>query len=212
MLEYILDGGWIMLPLVVLSILSLAIIIDRWRVFVTATQNTEIVRKQVADCMDRDDLGGAIEVCQQTPSPLSAVALTGLNKYRQMLSKNRSLVEMEGVVSKLMEDYTPRALAVLEKRFNLLVLIASVSPLLGMTGTVTGMIKSFDKMAESAGLDPGAVSGGISEALLTTASGLIVAIPALIAYNIFTRRSEDYILIVEQMISDVVTFISDRSA
>ena len=91
-------------------------------------------------------------------------------------------------------------------------LIATVSPLLGMTGTVTGMIRSFDKFAESAGMDPGAVGGGISEALLTTATGLLVAMPALIAYNLFSRRVDDYILLVEQMISDVVTFISDRAA
>ena len=110
-------------------------------------------------------------------------------------------------VSKTMEDYAPRAMATLEKRFNLLVLVASVSPLFGMTGTVIGMIKSFDSLADA---NTTAVASGISVALLTTAAGLLVAIPAIIAYNLYSKRVDTYLLVVEQMISDVVGFISDQ--
>ena len=85
-----------------------------------------------------------------------------------------------------------------------------MAPLLGMTGTVTGMIKSFDKMAESAGLDPGAVAGGISEALITTATGLLIAIPAVVAYNLFSKRIEAYLLGVEEMVGEVIGYISER--
>ena len=82
---------------------------------------------------------------------------------------------------KSMEEYAPKALRPLENRLNLLVLVAAIAPLLGMTGTVTGMISSFDVMASSAGLDPGAVAGGIGEALITTAAGLIVAMPCAVS-------------------------------
>lgn len=209
MLEYLLEGGWIMAPLAFLSILSLAIIIDRWRAFVKAGEETARVRSRVIQSLDAKDLTGAIGACQSSPSPLAAVVLAGLDKYRKMLLHGHSIVEMENVVSKTMEDYAPRALAVLEKRFNLLVLVASVSPLLGITGTVVGMIMAFDNLSASG--NTGAVASGISQALLTTAGGLLVAMPAIIAYNLYSKRADNYMLIMEEMISDVVGFISDHS-
>ena len=209
MLEHLLEGGWIMAPLAFLSILSLAIIIDRWRAFVKAGDETDRVRRQVTAALDAGDLPGAIDVCQGSSSSLAAVMLAGLNKYRKMLLHGHSVVEMENVVSKTMEDYAPRALAVLEKRFNLLVLVASVAPLLGITGTVVGMIMAFDNLSASG--NTGAVASGISQALLTTAGGLLVAMPAIIAYNLFSRRADNYMLIMEEMISDIVSFISDQS-
>ena len=211
MLTYILDGGPIMWPLMLLSIIVVAVIIDRWRAFVHASEDTERVRKEASASLEKDDLPGAINVCEDATGPLAAVTLAGLDKYRRMLLRGRSVLEMETVVAKLMEDYAPRALAGLEKRLNVLMLIAGVAPLLGMTGTVTGMIKSFDKMAEMAGLDPSAVAGGISEALLTTAAGLIIAIPALVAYNLFSRRVESFTLTIEEMMHDVLGHISERA-
>ncbi len=176
MLEYILEGGWIMGVLAFLSIMSLAIIIDRWRAFVAADITTEQARRDVAASLEGEDLPGAIEACGKSPSPLAAVMLSGLNKYRKMLLKGHSVVEMENVVSKTMEDYAPRAMATLEKRFNLLVLVASVSPLFGMTGTVIGMIKSFDSLADA---NTTAVASWISEAPATTAVGPLAVLPAL---------------------------------
>jgi len=209
MLEYLLEGGWIMAPLALLSILSLAIIIDRWRAFVQAGDETDRLRKQMIDLLNGGDLTAAIGACQASPSPLAAVLLAGLDKYRRMLLHGHSVVEMENVVSKTMEDYAPRALAVLEKRFNLLALVAGVAPLLGITGTVVGMILAFDNLSASG--NTGAVASGISQALLTTAGGLLVAMPAIIAYNLYSTRVDRYMLIMEEMISDVIGFISDRN-
>jgi len=211
MLTYILDGGPIMWPLLLISVIIVALILDRWRAFVRAMEDTDRVRKEVTARLEADDLAGAIEACQNSSGPLAALTLAGLDKYRRMLLKNRSVLEMETVVAKLMEDYAPRALDGMEKRLNLLMLVAGVSPLLGMTGTVTGMIKSFDKMAEMAGLDTTAVAGGISEALLTTAAGLIIAIPALVAYNLFTRRVDSFTLQMEEMMHTVLGHISERA-
>ena len=101
-----------------------------------------------------------------------------------------------------MEDYAPKAMSVLEKRLGMMVLIASISPLIGMCGTVTGMINSFSVMAEAAGLDAGAVAGGISEALITTAAGLIIAIPGVVAYNMFQKKVEDWNVQLEAAIAD----------
>ncbi len=209
MLTYLLDGGPIMLPLLLLSILTLAIIIDRVRAFRAAGDDFDTLRMEVNQKLMDEELDGAITRTEQEDGPVAACLLVGLQRYRKMRSRKRSPEEMETAVSKTMEDYAPKAISGLEKRLNLLVLIASVSPLLGMTGTVTGMIKSFDKMAASAGLDPAAVSGGIAEALITTAAGLIVAIPAVVAYNLFSRRVEEYNIAIEECVTDVVTCISE---
>ena len=108
-----------------------------------------------------------------------------------------------------MEDYAPKAIHGLEKRLNAMILISGISPLIGMTGTVTGMIRSFNVMAAAAGLDAGAVAGGISEALITTAAGLIIAIPAVVAYNYFTSRIEVYNMAIEAGITDIAEAIEE---
>ena len=85
-------------------------------------------------------------------------------------------------------------------------MIAAVAPLLGMTGTVTGMISSFGSM--SSGLDASQVSTGISEALVTTAAGLIVAIPAVVAYNIFAKKVDHVVLEIEQTATELIDYIT----
>lgn len=210
MLIYILDGGPLMWPLLLLSVLSLAIIIDRVRAFRAAGSDFDDLRREVNQHLLDEKLDEAIARVERADGPVAACLLVGLQRYRKMRERGRAPEEMETAVSKMMEDFAPKAVSGLEKRLNLLVLIASVSPLLGMTGTVTGMIKSFDTMRETAGLDPGAVAGGISEALITTASGLIIAIPAVVAYNIFSRRVEEYNIAIEECVTDMVTTISEH--
>jgi biopolymer transport protein ExbB len=210
MLTYLLDGGPIMLPLLLLSILTLAIIIDRVRAFRAAGGDVDSLRGEVNQHLMDGELEAAIDRVRKEEGPVAACLLMGLQRYHKMRERGRKPEEIETTVSKTMEDYAPKAISGLEKRLNLLVLIASVSPLLGMTGTVTGMIKSFDKMAASAGLDPAAVSGGIAEALITTAAGLLVAIPAVVAYNLFTRRVEEFNISIEECVTDVVTAISEH--
>lgn len=210
MLNYILDGGPIMLPLLLLSILSLAIIIDRVRAFRAAGGDHSDLRRRMNEKLEGNDLPGAIQEVSSMEGPVAACVLVGLKRYQKMKERTRKPEEIEMAVSKVMEDYAPKSTSGLEKRLNLLVLIASVSPLLGMTGTVTGMIKSFGKLQEQAGLDPSAVAGGISEALITTAAGLLVAIPAVVGYNLFSRRVEEYNIAIEECVSDLVTSISDH--
>lgn len=210
MLIYILDGGPLMWPLLLLSVLSLAIIIDRLRAFRAAGSDFDDLRREVNQHLLDEKLEAAISRVEQADGPVAACLLVGLQRYGKMRERGRDPEEMETAVSKMMEDFAPKAVSGLEKRLNLLVLIASVSPLLGMTGTVTGMIRSFDTMRETAGLDPGAVAGGISEALITTASGLIIAIPAVVAYNIFSRRVEEYNIAIEECVTDMVTTISEH--
>ncbi len=209
MLGLLLDGGWMMLPLVLCSIGVVAILIDRARAFRAAGGDHDRLRRDVRDALNTGDVEGAAAICEKSSGPVAATILIGLQRFLRMKSRGKTSEEMEVIVSKTMEDYAPKALHGLEKRLNLMVLIASISPLLGMTGTVTGMIRSFESMAASAGLDPSAVAGGISEALITTAAGLIIAIPAVVAYNVFSRRLEEFTMAIEGAVSDLVEAISE---
>ena len=209
MMGYLLDGGWMMLPLLLCSIALLAVVIDRARAFRAAAINHEQLRKDVNTAVRGGELDQAISLCRGSNGPVAATILAGLQRLKRLKERNKSAEEIELTVSKTMEDYAPKALHGLEQRLNAMVLIASLSPLLGMTGTVTGMIRSFGVMAASAGLDPGAVAGGISEALITTAAGLLIAAPGVVAYNIFVRKVEEYTMAIESSIADITEAIAD---
>ena len=209
MLGFVLDGGWMMLPLIICSIVGLAVMIDRARAFRAAGTGFEELRKRVKSLLQANKLADAIEQCDRSEGPVAATLLNGLLRYKRMKERNMPVAEIEATVSKTMEEYAPKALQGLERRLNILVLIASISPLIGMVGTVTGMMRSFGTMSETAGLEPGAVAGGIAEALITTAAGLLVAIPCVVANNYFGRRVDDYTSSIESGIADVVEIIAE---
>lgn len=203
MIGFLLDGGWMMLALLACSMVLVATIIDRIRVFRAAAKtDSEKIAGEVCSAVRKGDLDAAEAACTATEGPLAAVLFTGVDKLRRLREKGETPKETEAGVVKAMEEYAPKAMGVLEKRLGLLVLISSVSPLIGMCGTVTGMINSFSVMAESAGLDPSAVAGGISEALITTAAGLIIAIPGVILYNVFQRKTEEWTVRIETAVTE----------
>ena len=197
MMNYLMDGGWMMLPLLICSIVMVAVIIDRCRAFRAAAKlDPKALREKVVQAVADGDIAAAVEACRSSEGPVAAVLLTGLEKFTRLYQKGKSEPEIEAGVTKAMEDYAPKAMSGLEK------LVSSISPLIGMCGTVTGMINSFAVMAEAAGLDAGAVAGGISEALITTAAGLIIAIPGVVAYNMFQKKVEEWNVQLETSIAD----------
>lgn len=208
MLGHMMDGGWMMLPLLICSIVMVAVIIDRVRAFRCAAKiDPEKIRTEVREAVTVGDVDKAVAACEASEGPVAAVLLTGLARLKTLRGKGKSENEIEAGVSKAMEDYAPKSMNGLEKRLGSMVLIASVSPLLGMCGTVTGMINSFSAMADAAGLDPGAVAGGISEALITTAAGLLIAIPGVVAYNMFQKKVEDWNKQLEGAIDEFINAI-----
>jgi biopolymer transport protein ExbB len=208
MLEYILDGGMLMYPLVACSIVALAVMIDRVRAFRAAEADIVSLRAKITDCLDNGRLDEAVGIARQCHGPVAAVLLAGLDRYRKLIVRGRAVLEIETNVKETMEDYAPHAMEPLESRLNLLSMIGSIAPLLGMTGTVTGMIASFNSMAEMGGLDAGGVAAGIAEALITTGAGLLIAVPAVVAYNIFAKKIDRYVLEIEQTMRDLIDFIS----
>ena len=209
MLGLLMDGGWMMLPLLLCSILGLAVIIDRMRAFKAAGGDYEGLRKAVRGKLEEGDVMAALEAAGGAKGPVAATFVTGLNRFVRQMGKGKAADEAATAAVRSMEEYAPKALKPLEVRLTLLVLVAAIAPLLGMTGTVTGMISSFDVMASSAGLDPGAVAGGIGEALITTAAGLIVAMPCAVCYNLFTRKIDDITSTIDAGLTDMMETVGE---
>lgn len=209
MLGILMDGGWMMVPLLLCSVLGLAVIIDRLRAFRAAGAEHEKLRKNVRLKLEEGDVEEAIKLVTQTTGPVAATLLNGLNRFIRLVAKEKPVDEAATAAVKSMEEYAPKALRPLEMRLNILVLVAAIAPLLGMTGTVTGMITSFDVMASAAGLDPGAVAGGIGEALITTAAGLIVAMPCAVCYNLFTRKIDDFSATIDTALADIMETLGE---
>ncbi len=175
-MELMNEGGWVMYVLAFFSIVALAIIIERTVVLHSAKiKVNEFLAKLRKALIVNKSLRDAIKICEQYKGPLASIMKAGLLKYGQPRED----------IEKTIETAALHEMARLEQRLIVLASIANVSPLLGFFGTVSGMIKSFDALAEQGLSNPGAVAAGISEALITTAGGLAVAIPTQLAYNFF---------------------------
>lgn len=177
--KYMNDGGPVMWPLLLCSILGVAVAIERWLVLRNAHINVnEFLAKLRKSLLVNKSVRDGIKVCEQYRGPLASIMKAGLLKYGQPKED----------VQKTIETAAIHEMSRLEKRLMILATVVTVAPLLGFLGTVTGMINSFDALAAQGLSNPGAVAAGISEALITTAAGLIVALPIQLAYNYFTSR------------------------
>jgi biopolymer transport protein ExbB len=180
LLKYYIDGGPVMHAISVLSLASITTIIYKLVIFwQVKTDLNEFIAK-VRGSLLKDNMKGAMGVCEENRGPLSAIVKSGLLKKHD--GKARDEIE------KTMENAAIHEVAYLEKYLTVLATIANIAPLLGFLGTVVGMILSFDVIATQGLNDPGAVAKGISVALLTTAYGLIVAFVTQPFYNYFTSK------------------------
>jgi biopolymer transport protein ExbB len=177
-----------MYPLLIFSILGVIFIIERFIALRQAKINVnEFLAKIRKALLANRSIKDAIKVCEDYRGPVPSIMKAGLLKYGQPKED----------VEKTIENAALFEMGRLERNLVWLATIANVSPLLGFFGTVAGMIKSFDALAEAGLSNPGLVAAGISEALITTAAGLAVAIPAQLAYNFFMSRINKFVRDIE---------------
>ena len=206
MLEHILNGGPLMVPLMLCSLVSLAVVYDRWMAFrANRKVDTRALRSKVMANLRQDNINGAISECESARGPIASVVLAGLRSYKQLKEKGESTETMRMVVAQVMEDYEAQAMGVVNKRLDVLTTVGTAAPLLGMTGTVTGMIIAFSEMSEAGNQQ--IIARGIAEALVTTAVGLIIALSAVIPQSMFNRWSDEIELEIEESTTDLVEFI-----
>jgi biopolymer transport protein ExbB len=209
MLEKIIQGSWMMMPLLCCSLLALAAIFDRlWAFRANRRIDVRALRANVLDLLTEGDLDEAARLCASTPGPVSAVVLAGIQAYSKLRAVGGRPEILRTVTEKAMEDYSLHAMSAVNKRLNILSTVGNAAPLFGMAGTVTGMISSFKDIAGRGGLDAGGVAAGISEALITTAAGLLIALAAVIPYHIFLSMANEVELEIEEASSELLDFMT----
>lgn len=182
MWELVKAGGWLMLPIVLCSIVSLVIMIERAKKLRLSEVAPKHLREQlITRLRESGDIDRSQPLNVKDKTPLGDILATGLlhRKYgldsMTMHMQNRASVRIHE----------------LEKNINMLGTIGAIAPLLGLLGTVLGIIASFLAITDGAMKDPTLLASGVSQALITTAAGMIVAIPAMVAYRFFQRRIVD---------------------
>ena len=196
--ELLFLGGWSMIPILLLSILTVAIFWERLRALRRAQGDPQTLTQSVADYVQRGDIAGAVAFCRQHGTPASRIVQRGLERLGRPIGEIKEAVEEAG----RRETYE------LEKRMDLLASAAAIAPMLGFLGTVTGMIAAFQEIQKYEGLvNPSLLAGGIWEALVTTAAGLAVGILALFAYNLLINRIGRLVNGLERASSDFIDLL-----
>ncbi len=201
--QIFLAGGPVMWPILLCSIFSLAIILEKfWHLHNIKIDNQKLL-SGVLDKMKRHQVKEAMEICDNNKSPVSRILKSGILKY------DRPKAQIEEAIEDASLYEVPR----IEKNLTALATIAHISPLLGLLGTVTGMVRCFQSIqAKSSSfhpVSPGDLAGGIWEALLTTVAGLIVAIPTFVAYNYLVSKINNFILEMEKVSTELVNFLTE---
>ena len=185
------DGGFMMYPLVLCSLIALGVMIAKFWTLWAAHKDTAKVLAEVDELARAGDIDGAIAAAGSKRGPASAILMAGLRRI-----KGREVGE--GEIEQAVSTVGTIELGFLERGLVVLATIANVAPLMGFLGTVAGMILAFASIEAAGSVDPALVAGGIKVALLTTASGLAIAIPVNIGYNFFVTRIDKLIVDMEQ--------------
>ncbi len=197
------DGGWMMYPLLLCSLLALGVIIAKGYVLWVAQRETREVLEQTGELARQGKLGEAIDVAEETPGPVSAILLSGL---RNVAEKRRGRD-----IEQAMTSTGTIELGFLERGLVVLATVATAAPLLGFLGTVWGMIAAFAAIEVAGQVEASLVASGIKIALITTATGLIIAIPVNVAYNFFVTRVDRLIVDMEEGTNQVLGLFWDMN-
>ena len=182
MFDLFLKGGPLMWPILLCSIVSITIILERFYCFYRAKTKIPNISSRVRALLKDGKTEEALNFCEETSGPVAHILAIGIHIRHKNTDEKDKLISHAG--SKIIRQ--------LDKHLRGLAVIVNAATLLGLLGTVTGMIKAFMKIQELGGrVDASVLAGGIWEALITTAAGLFVAIPTLVAYHYFEGRVDD---------------------
>lgn len=202
MLELVKSGGWIMLPIILCSVAALAICIERLLELNPAKIAPRNTLPQVSRWLQQGQLDESKLRSLERSSPLGRILAAGLADARYGRE----------VMKESIQEAASHVIHELERYLNALGTIAAITPLLGLLGTVIGMIRVFTEIMLQGTGNAGVLAGGISEALITTASGLSVAIPALMMHRYFVRRVDTIVVELEQEAIKLVNHMQDEGA
>lgn len=201
LLETLIDGGWPMIPLVILLVLAIFIYIERYLTIRKANTDSEEFMKQVRRHVLAGNIEAAKGLCESRNDPFSRMILKGVRRLGIA-----SLKDIEGSIENVgkLEIYR------LERRLSILATVAAAAPMIGFFGTVLGMIKAFNSIvAEGGQADAVDLAGGISQAMVTTAFGLVVGILAYLAYNTLVSLVNKVVFKLELTSTDFIDLLQE---
>jgi biopolymer transport protein ExbB len=201
--QVFLSGGPVMWPILFCSIFALAIALEKFWHLHKISIDTQNFLSKILEKMKRHETKEALQICDNTKSPIATILKAGILKYDR---PRQQIVES-------IEDASLYEIPRIEKNLSVLATIAHIAPLLGLLGTVTGMVRCFQTIQAKSTtfhpVSPGDLAGGIWEALLTTVAGLIVAIPVFVTYNYLVNRINNFILEMEKTSTELVNFLTE---
>ncbi len=204
MWEFMQKGGPIMWPILLCSVIAFAIVIERLVRLRQEQIDTKSFMEQISKALKRNKIMEALDLCDRTGGPIAAILKAGILKHDRPRNEVREAIEDASI------HEVPR----LERNLPVLSTIAQVAPLLGLLGTVTGLVNSFQVIETKASavnpVNPGDLAGGIWEALLCTTFGLCVAIPTYVAYNYLASRVDGFVLDMERSATDLLTILGEK--
>ncbi len=193
-------GGPLMWPILFNAIVAIAVFFERFFHYHRAQIHTNDFVQGILNALKRGNAIEAIGTCDDTPGPVAQVVKAAVINHDRPRDEIR-----EAVLDAARTEVTR-----LERNLPILVTIAQVAPLIGFLGTVTGMIKIFMVIEKTQLASPGQLAGGVWEALLTTAGGLIVAIPSYVAYNYLVSRVQNLVVDMEKAANEILTYLTRR--
>ena len=188
MVEYFVNGGPFMWPILISLIFGLGFAFERLYSLLMSSVNSKQFFQEALETLNTKGVESALELCENTRGPVAAIFHAGLAR------RHRGVSEVE----KAIQNAGPIEMAFLERNMIWLNAVITIAPMIGFTGTVVGMIGAFDAIKAANDISPAVVAGGISQALLTTAFGLIVAMIIQIFQNLFVNRIDRLILDMEE--------------
>ena len=200
MLTLMEQGGPLMWLILFSAIVAFAIFSERFLYYHRAHINATDFVNGIRNALKRGNVAESLALCDEAPGPVAQVVKAGI--------ENRQLNRED--LREAMQDSARIEIARLERRLVVLATIAQIAPLIGFLGTVAGMISTFKVMQVTMQSAPGQLAGGVWQALLTTAGGLVVAIPAYVGYNYLVSRMQSLVLDMEKAANEIVNFLTRR--
>jgi len=192
-----------MWPILLCSIFAFALVLEKFLYLRRINTDTRKFLNSILEKMKHHETKDALGICESTKSPIANILKAGILKYDRTRAQ----------IKEAIEDASLYEIPRLEKNLSTLATLAHISPLLGLLGTVTGMVRCFQIIQAKATsfhpISPGDLAGGIWEALLTTVAGLVVAIPTFVAYNYLVNRVNNLILEMEKGATELVNFLAE---
>lgn len=198
LVEFFNKGGKFMWGLLFLSIVGVAVIIERSITLHKARSDVRKLMEQVVGALKKGRLDEAIEVCASMRGPIPQILHAGLLRAKKGTAAVEKAIETAGIIE----------MSFLERGLIILATVANVAPLLGFLGTVSGMVSAFEAIAQAEQVSAKLVASGISEALITTMTGLMIAIPTQIAHNLFVQRIDRFVVEMEDSAAELVDVLA----